>query len=91
MQFGSEKKDSKWYDAFKLEMESMLEYKVFKKWDKAILDKHQKVTNPPKGYDRIKLHLVFAVKFDGRHKAILVADGHLTPEPIENILGHSTT
>ena len=85
MQFDSENKNSKWYDAIKLEMESMSEYKVFKKWDKAILDKHKKVTNPPKGYHRIKVHLVFAVKFDGRHKARLVADGHLTPEPIENI------
>ena len=28
---------------------------------------------------------MFAVKFDGRHKARLVADGHLTPEPAENI------
>ena len=85
MQFDSENKNSKWYDAIKLEMESMLEYKVLKKWDKAILDKHKKVMNPPKGYHRIKVHLVFAVKFDGRHKARLVADGHLTPEPIENI------
>ena len=85
MQFDSENKNSKWYDASKLEMESMAEYKVFKKWDKAILDKHKKVKNPPKGYQRIKVHLVFAVKFDGRHKARLVADGHLTPEPIENI------
>ena len=63
----------------------MLEYKVFKKWDKVILDKHKKVMNAPKGYHRIKVHLVFAVKFDGRHKARLVTDGHLTPEPIENI------
>ena len=85
MQFDSENKNSKWYDAIKLEMESMAEYKVFKKWDKAILDKHKKVKNPPKGYQRIKVHLVFAVKFDGRHKVRLVADGHLTPEPIENI------
>ena len=85
MQFDSENKNSKWYDAIKLEMESMLEYKVFKRWDKAILDRHKKVTNPPKGYHRIKVHLVFAVKFDGRHKARLVADGHLTPDPIENI------
>ena len=85
MQFDSENKNSKWYDAIKLEMDSMAEYKVFKKWDKAILDKHKKVKNPPKGYQRIKVHLVFAVKFDGRHKARLVADGHLTPEPIENI------
>ena len=80
MQFDSENKNSKWYDAIKLEMESMLECKVFKKWDKAILGKHKKVMNPPKGYHRIKVHLVFAVKFDGRHKARLVADGHLTPE-----------
>ena len=64
MQFDSENKNSKWYDAIKLEMESMLEYKVFKKWDKAILDKHMKVMNPPKGYHSIKVHLVFAVKFD---------------------------
>ena len=63
----------------------MIEYEVFKKWDKAILDKHKKVMNSPKGYHRIKVHLVFAVKFDGRHKVRLVGDGHLTPEPIENI------
>ena len=77
--------NNNWYDAIKLEMESMAEYKVFKKWDKAILDKHKKVKNPSKGYHRIKVHLVFAVKFDGRHKARLGADGHLNPEPIENI------
>ena len=41
--------------------------------------------NPPKDYHRIKIHLVFAVKFDGRHKARLVVDGHLAPVPIENI------
>ena len=45
----------------------------------------RKSKNPPKGYHRIKVHLVFAVKFDGRHKARLVADGHPTPEPTENI------
>ena len=53
MKFDSENKNSKWYDVIKLEMESMLEYKVFKKWDKAILDKHKKVTNTPKVYYRI--------------------------------------
>ena len=84
MQFDSGNKDSKWYDAIKLEMESMLQYKVFKMWDKAILDKHKKVINSPKGYHRIKVPIGFGVKFDGRHKARLVADGHLTPEPVEN-------
>ena len=51
----------------------------------AILDKHKKVMNSPKGYHRIKVHLVLGVKFDGRHKARFVADGHLTPEPIERV------
>ena len=41
--------------------------------------------NYPKGFHRIIVHLVFVVKFDGRHKARLVADGHLTAEPAENI------
>ena len=85
MQVDSENKNSKWYDAIKLEMDSMREYKVFKKWDKTILDKHKKVMNPPKGYYRINVHPLFAVKFDGRHKARLVADGHLTTEPDENL------
>ena len=43
MQFDSKNKNSKWYDAITLEMESMLEYKVLKKWAKSILDKHKKV------------------------------------------------
>ena len=29
--------------------------------------------------------MIFAVKYNGRHKARLVADGSLTPEPVENI------
>ena len=41
--------------------------------------------NPPKGYYKIKVHLVFAAKFDGRHKDRLEADGSLRPEPAENI------
>ena len=63
MKFESENNYSKWYEAIKLEMESMLEYKVFKKWDKAILDKHKKVKNPPKDYHRIKVHLVADVAY----------------------------
>ena len=55
----------------------MIQYEVFKNWDNAIIDKHKKVMNPPKEYHKITVHLVFAVKFDGRHKARLVADGHL--------------
>ena len=41
--------------------------------------------NTPPGYQIFRVHLIFAVKYDGRHKARLVADGHLTPEPVESI------
>jgi hypothetical protein len=30
-------------------------------------------------------HFVFDVKHDGRHKARLVADGHLTEVPLESV------
>ena len=43
----------------------MQAYKVVKKWDEVIPDKHKKVMNPPKAYHKIKMHLVFAAKFDG--------------------------
>ena len=34
---------------------------------------------------RKKVHLVFANKHDGHHKARLVAGGHLTSDPIDSI------
>jgi hypothetical protein len=40
---------------------------------------------PPEGYKRIRVHFVFDVKHDGRHKARLVADGHLTDTPLESV------
>ena len=58
---------------------------VLKKHEKAQYDEQKKVTNAPIGYQKIRVHLIFAVKYDGRHKARLVADGHLTPEPVESI------
>ena len=85
MQFDKENHNSKWYDAIKLEMESMQAYRVFNKWDKAIIDMYKKVIYAPKGYCQIKVHLVFAVKYDHRHKARLVPDSHLTLEPVANI------
>jgi len=36
---------------------------------------------PPPKYKKIRVHLIFDVKHDGRHKARLVADGHLTDVP----------
>ena len=39
----------------------------------------------PKGYKKICVHLVYDAKHDGRHKARLVADGHLTDIPIDSV------
>ena len=40
---------------------------------------------PQVNIQKIRVNLIFAVKHDGRHKARLVADGSLTPEPDKNI------
>ena len=37
------------------------------------------------GYKRIRVHFVHDCKHDGRHKARLVADGHLTDAPLESV------
>ena len=67
-------------------MDQINEYKVFKDHGKAQYDpKSRQVSNAPNGYQKIRVHLIFAVKHDGRHKARLVAGGHLTPDPIESI------
>jgi len=41
--------------------------------------------NPCPDYKKIRVHMVYAVKHDGRHKARLVAGGHLTETPINSI------
>ena len=61
--------NSKWYDATKLEMDQINEYKVFQDHGKAQIDPiSRKVSNAPDGYQKIRVHLIFAVKHDGRHK-----------------------
>ena len=86
LQLDEQNGNSKWYDATTLEMDQINEYKVFQDHGKAQYDpKSRKVSNTPNGYQKIRVHLIFAVKHDGRHKARLVAGGHLTPDPIESI------
>ena len=60
------------------EMDSIDLYEVFKNDDnKTHFDTQNKVINAPKGHHKINLHHIFAVKYDGKHKARLVADGHI--------------
>ena len=37
------------------------------------------------GYKKIRACFIFGVKLDGRHKARLVADGHLTDIPLSSV------
>ena len=85
MEFDKANNNSKWYDATKAELDSIHSYEVFEKHEKVKYDKQKKELNAPPGYQKIRVHLIFAVKYDSRHKARLVADGHLTPEPVESI------
>jgi len=41
--------------------------------------------NPGPDYKKIRVHVVYTVKHDGRHKACLVAGGHLTETPIDSV------
>ena len=66
-----------------LEVTQIHEYKVFKDTGKAQFHNGKVVT--PDGFQKIRVHFVYAVKHDGRFKARLVADGHLIKEPVESI------
>ena len=69
--------NTRWQDCTKVEMEQLYEYSTFV--DYGIDGKI------PPGYKKIRTHLVFAVKHDGRHKARMVADGHLTDVPLDSV------
>ena len=86
LQLDEQNGNSKWCDATKLVMDQINESKVFQDHGKAKIDpKSRMVSNAPDGYQKIRVHLIFAVKHDSRHKARLVAGGHRTPDPIESI------
>ena len=69
----------KWMEANKLEHEQLTEYNAFK--DKGCFA-GCKITHE---YQLIRVHTIFDVKVDGRHKARIVADGHLTATPAESV------
>jgi hypothetical protein len=69
--------NTQWQDATKLEMAQLHEYNTFKDCG------HR--GEPPKGFKKICTHLVYDCKHDGRHKARMVADGHLTDVPLDSI------
>ena len=86
LEFDKENNNTKWADATRDEVDCIKEQQVFTKGQRAKWDSnHKKILNAPPNHQKIRLNLIFAVKYNGRHKARLVADGSLTPEPAENI------
>ena len=83
MRLDKENGNTHWQDAMDLELTQIHEYKVFKDTGKAKFHNGKVVT--PDGFQKIRVHFVYAVKHDGRFKARLVADGHLTKKPVESI------
>jgi hypothetical protein len=69
--------NTQWRDATALELAQLHEYGTFKD--------HGHKGDPPNGFKKIRTHLVYDCKHDGRHKARMVADGHLTEVPLDSV------
>jgi hypothetical protein len=66
-----------WKESEESEINALEECKVFKDLGKDGI--------PPPGYKKIRCHMIYDVKHDGRHESRLVSGGHLTPEPTKSI------
>jgi len=77
MRFDEENGTTKWRDAEILELSQIDEYETFE--DRGV------TRQIPTVYKKIHVHMVYDIKHDGRHKARLVADGHLTDVPVESV------
>jgi hypothetical protein len=75
----SQNGNTKWQDAAKLEFDQLDEYSTFEDYGDS------NTSAPPVGYKKIRVHLVFDVKHDGRHKVRCVADGHLMEIPLDSV------
>ena len=78
-----ENSNTHWQDEMDLELTQIHEYKVFKDTGKAEFHDGKAVT--PDGFQKIRVHFVYAVKHAGKFKARHVADGHLTKEPVVSL------
>ena len=69
--------NNKWREANDKEISQIMEFNTFNDRGRGDLK--------PDGYKKIRVHMVYDVKHDGRHKARLVAGGHLTEIPVESV------
>jgi hypothetical protein len=66
-----------WAESIKTEFKQINDYETFR-----VLEEDEPM---PAGYKRIPYHCIYDVKFDGRRKCRLVAGGHRTDPPKEDI------
>ena len=67
-----------WTEAIDTELKQINDYETFR-----VLEDNEPI---PPGYKMIPYHCVYHVKFDGRIKCRLVAGGHRTEPPKEDIV-----
>jgi hypothetical protein len=79
MHFDEKNSNTKWQDSIALELQKINGYEAFNDVG------HHTKAKIPNGYKKIRVHFVFDVKHDGRCKARLVVDGHLTEVPLESV------
>ena len=77
MHLDEKNKNNKWQQAETLELNQINKYLTF--------DDQGKNGKVPTSYKKIRVHLIYDVKHNGRHKARLVAGGHLTDVPMESV------
>ena len=86
LQFDKENNNTNWADATRDELDCIKEQEVFTTCERAKWDSnHKQILNAPPNNQRFRENLIFSLKFSWRQKARLVADGSLTPDPMENI------
>ena len=67
LEFDKANNNSKWYEATKAELDSIHSYEVFHKHEKSQYDKQKKVINTSPGYQKIRVHLIFALCLPQKH------------------------
>jgi hypothetical protein len=69
--------NTKWYDSEITELGCIDAYDTFTDMGKGY--------DPGPDYKKINVHIIYAVKHDGRHRSRLVAGGHLTETPLDSV------
>ena len=77
LKLDEENENTLWADSIKTEFKQINDYKTFR-----VLENDEPM---PPGYKRIPYSTIYDVKFDGRRKCRLVAGGHRTDPPKEDI------